>query len=72
MKKINAEGTNIASHVTLGKVANDGYVLAITLDIAIKGVETSIAEDVVAEAHKVCPYAKATRGNIEVITNVVG
>lgn len=71
-KKIKAEGTSIVSQVTLGKDANDGYVLAITMDITIKGLETSVAEEIVAEAHNVCPYAKATRGNIEVITNVVG
>ncbi|MGX6443505.1 organic hydroperoxide resistance protein [Neobacillus sp. K501] len=71
-KKVKAEGTSIVSQVTLGKDANDGYVLAITMDITIKGIETSMAEEIVAEAHNVCPYAKATRGNIEVITNVVG
>jgi Ohr subfamily peroxiredoxin len=71
-KKIKAEGITIASHVALGKDAEDGYVLAMTMDITIKGVETSVAEEIVAEAHKVCPYAKATRGNIEVVTNVVG
>jgi Ohr subfamily peroxiredoxin len=71
-RNIKAEGITIASHVTLGKDADDGYVLAITMDITIKGVETSVAEEIVAEAHKVCPYAKATRGNIEVISNVVG
>jgi lipoyl-dependent peroxiredoxin len=71
-KNIKTEGITIASHVTLGKDASDGYVLAITMDITIKGVETSVAEEIVAEAHQVCPYAKATRGNIEVISNVVG
>jgi lipoyl-dependent peroxiredoxin len=63
-KNIKAEGITIDSHVTLGKDGND--------DITIKGLETSVAEEIVAEAHKVCPYAKATRGNIEVIANVVG
>jgi lipoyl-dependent peroxiredoxin len=71
-KNIKTEGITIASHVTLGKDADDGYVLAITMDITIKGVENSVAEEIVAEAHKVCPYAKATSGNIEVISNVVG
>ena len=71
-KNIKTEGITIASHVTLGKDVSDGYVLAITMDITIKGVETSVAEEIVAEAHQVCPYAKATRGNIEVISNVVG
>jgi lipoyl-dependent peroxiredoxin len=71
-KKMKAEGTSIGSQVTLGKDTNDGYVLAIKMDITIKGLDTSAAEEIVAEAHNVCPYAKATRGNIEVITNVVG
>ncbi|MGG4491250.1 organic hydroperoxide resistance protein [Metabacillus idriensis] len=71
-RNIKTEGIKIASQVILGKDADDGYVLAITMDITIKGLETSVAEEIVAEAHKVCPYAKATRGNIEVISNVVG
>ncbi|WP_286158789.1 organic hydroperoxide resistance protein [Bacillus sp. J37] len=71
-RNIKAGGITIDSHVTLGNDSEEGYVLAITMDIMIKGVETSVAEEIVAEAHKVCPYAKATRGNIEVISNVVG
>lgn len=70
--RIKSEGTKITSHVTIGKDANDGFVLSVNMDIAIKGVETSIAKQMVEEAHDVCPYARATRGNIEVITNVVG
>ncbi|MCM3626193.1 organic hydroperoxide resistance protein [Paenibacillus glycanilyticus] len=71
LKKIKSDGISIVSNVTLGKDVNDGYVLSVTLDITIKGVDRSIAQEVVDEAHKVCPYAKATRGNIEVISNVV-
>jgi Ohr subfamily peroxiredoxin len=71
-KNIKAEGITITSNVTLGKDAGDGYVLAINLDVTIKGVETNVAKQIVEEAHQVCPYAKATRGNIEVVTNVVG
>lgn len=71
-KKIKADGIMIDSHVTLGKDADDGFVLALAMDVTVKGVETSVAEEIVAEAHKVCPYARATEGNIEVITNVVG
>ncbi|MFD2611634.1 organic hydroperoxide resistance protein [Paenibacillus gansuensis] len=71
-KGIKSEGVTIVSNCALGKDANDGYVLALTLDITIKGVEVSVAKEVVAEAHKVCPYAKATHGNIEVISNVIG
>ncbi|MBO7744385.1 organic hydroperoxide resistance protein [Paenibacillus sp. MWE-103] len=72
MKKIKSEGVSIVSNVTLGKDANDGYVLAVAFDVTIKGVDRSVAQEIVDEAHNVCPYARATRGNIEVISNVVG
>ncbi|SDW06603.1 organic hydroperoxide resistance protein [Paenibacillus sp. CF384] len=71
-KKIKSDGISINSSVTLGKDANEGYALAVTLDITLKGVERSIAQEIVDEAHKVCPYARATKGNIEVISNVIG
>ncbi|MBM7568167.1 organic hydroperoxide resistance protein [Paenibacillus sacheonensis] len=71
MKKIKSDGVSIVSNVTLGKDANDGFVLAVKFDITIKGVERSVAQEIVDEAHHVCPYARATRGNIEVISNVV-
>ncbi|GAA3413135.1 organic hydroperoxide resistance protein [Paenibacillus hodogayensis] len=70
-KKIKSEGTKITSRVTIGKDVNDGFVLSVFMDISIKGVETSVAKQIVEEAHDVCPYSRATRGNIEVITNVV-
>ncbi|MFF2479697.1 organic hydroperoxide resistance protein [Paenibacillus sp. NPDC058071] len=70
-KRIKAEGTKITSRVTIGKDVNDSFVLSVNMDISIKGVETSVAKQIVEEAHDVCPYSRATRGNIEVITNVV-
>ncbi|MCU6793269.1 organic hydroperoxide resistance protein [Paenibacillus sp. WQ 127069] len=70
-KKIKSEGTKITSRVTIGKDVNDDLVLSVFMDISIKGVETSVAKQIVEEAHDVCPYSRATRGNIEVITNVV-
>ncbi|SFS64885.1 organic hydroperoxide resistance protein [Paenibacillus sp. BC26] len=71
-KGIKTEGVSISSNVTLGKDANDGYVLAVQFDITVKGVDIEVAKEIVEEAHKVCPYARATQGNIEVISNVIG
>ncbi|GGG70234.1 organic hydroperoxide resistance protein [Paenibacillus radicis (ex Gao et al. 2016)] len=70
-KKMKTEGTKITSQVTIGKDANDGFVLSVYMDISIKGLETNVSKEIVEEAHEVCPYSRATRGNIEVITNVV-
>ena len=37
-----------------------------TLNADLNGVEQAQAEALVAKAHTICPYSKATRGNIEV------
>ncbi len=32
----------------------------------LPGLEQSVADDLMEKAHGVCPYSKATRGNIDV------
>ena len=48
----------------------DGFFLGATLNIALPGIEKDQAEKLVQAAHQVCPYSKATRGNIEVVLKV--
>jgi osmotically inducible protein OsmC len=51
---------------------NDGeYFLSARLNISIPGIERKIAEDLVEDAKGICPYSKATSGNIAVTYNVV-
>jgi osmotically inducible protein OsmC len=45
---------------------DSGFFLDATLNAELKGVEQAQAETLVAKAHTLCPYTKATRGNIEV------
>ena len=45
--------------------------LAVTLRVLMPKVERDRAEELVAAAHKVCPYSNATRGNIEVALTIV-
>ena len=71
MKKIKVEGTELTAHVTLGKDAEGGYGLEVRMEVSIGGVERSVAEELVQAAHRVCPYSKATRGNIDVELVVV-
>ena len=47
------------------------YGLAARLNVSLPGVDRSLAEALVSSAHEVCPYSRATRGNIEVAINVV-
>jgi organic hydroperoxide reductase OsmC/OhrA len=34
--------------------------------VAVKGISLEDAEELVEKAHGVCPYSKATKGNIDV------
>jgi lipoyl-dependent peroxiredoxin len=49
----------------------DGYSLQARLNVSLPGVEREAGRALVEAAHQTCPYSKATRGNIEVVTNLV-
>ena len=55
----------IESSVGIGQISG-GFGLAVTLKITLPGVDGEVADRLIAEAHKVCPYSNATRGNIDV------
>ena len=58
--------TTVTANVGIGKNDADGFGLVITLEVNIPDVEQSLAEELVAKAHTVCPYSNATRGNVEI------
>ena len=43
-----------------------GFVLRARLNVKLPGLRREVAQAVVDAAHQMCPYSKATRGNIEV------
>jgi Ohr subfamily peroxiredoxin len=45
---------------------DDGYFLSARLTVCLPGLGSEIAQALVHEAHQICPYSKATHGNIEV------
>jgi Ohr subfamily peroxiredoxin len=51
---------------------NDGgsFFLRAHLNVSVPGVERGLAQELVDAAHKICPYSKATHGNIEVETTL--
>jgi lipoyl-dependent peroxiredoxin len=52
-------------------MADSGYFLRARLNVSLPGIEREVAERLVNEAHQMCPYSKATRGNIHVAINLV-
>jgi Ohr subfamily peroxiredoxin len=49
-----------------------GYFLRARLNINMPGVERDVAQAVIEMAHRTCPYSKATRGNIDVLIELIG
>lgn len=44
----------------------EGYFLSARLNVSLPGIDHEIAKAIVEGAHQVCPYSKATRGNVNV------
>jgi osmotically inducible protein OsmC len=51
--------------------SEDGYSLQARLNISLPGIDKQIAMGIAQGAHLLCPYSKATHGNIKVETNIV-
>ncbi|MFV0495719.1 organic hydroperoxide resistance protein [Mycobacterium sp.] len=58
--------TSVSVEVGLGKDSAGGFGLTAKVAGYLPGLEHSVAEDLVHKAHQVCPYSKATRGNVDV------
>ena len=71
MQKVKHEGTEVTGTVSFGKAEDGGFALAVRLDVLVKGIDRDTASKLAEEAHNVCPYSRATRGNIAVEINVL-
>jgi Ohr subfamily peroxiredoxin len=47
------------------------YFLQARLNVSLPGIDTEVARAITDAAHQTCPYSKATRGNIDVVINLV-
>lgn len=65
-----AEPVSIDAEVDLRNGA-DGYTIAARLNVAIPGVDRKVGEEIIEAADQICPYSKATRGNIEAVISLV-
>jgi Ohr subfamily peroxiredoxin len=55
----------VTATVNLNK-DDSGYFLDVTLNAELNGIGQEQTEALVARAHTICPYSKATHGNIQV------
>lgn len=63
-------GHAVDAEVDLG-TTEGAYFLQARLNVSLPGLERDLAEEIVNAAHQTCPYSKATRGNIDVVINLV-
>ncbi|MCY1443025.1 Organic hydroperoxide resistance protein OhrB [compost metagenome] len=60
------EDVAVSAEVALGTTAEGGFALAARLTVELPGLAAEEKARLVEAAHQLCPYSKATRGNIEV------
>jgi Ohr subfamily peroxiredoxin len=61
----------IDAEVDLHLSDTDGYYLSARLNISLPGLDREVARELADAAHQICPYSKATHGNVKVETNQV-
>ena len=63
---------SIEAVVGIGEnTAGKGFMVSADMTVNLPGMDSDAANKLVEEAHEVCPYSNATRGNIEVNLTVV-
>jgi Ohr subfamily peroxiredoxin len=55
--------------IDLGQTGN-AYFIQARFNVIVPGVASEVAEALAHKAHEICPYSKATKGNIDVAMNV--
>ncbi|MFI1395308.1 organic hydroperoxide resistance protein [Streptomyces sp. NPDC020681] len=64
-EKADIAGSTVTAHVGIGK-NDEGFGLIVKITATIPNVDEAGARALLEKAHQVCPYSKATRGNITV------
>lgn len=69
--KVDLGDFSVTAIIDLGKTEDDELQLEAVLDCYIPGVDIEKGEELINEAHEICPYSRATRDNIDVTLNLL-
>ena len=64
------ENATVNAHVGMGPRSDGGFGLKVRLVVTMPGVDRALAEKIAERGHHICPYSNATKGNIEVTTEI--
>jgi lipoyl-dependent peroxiredoxin len=71
--KTDVSGSSVTGHVSIGmREDGPGFGLSVHHEVSLPTLSQAAAEELVAQAHEVCPYSNATRGNVAVQFTVTG
>jgi Ohr subfamily peroxiredoxin len=71
-RKLVADDSTVTARVGLGTLGDGRLGLTVGLQVTLPSVtDRAVAEELVAEADRRCPYSNAVRGNVEVTITVV-
>ena len=65
------DDASVTASVGIGPRSDGGFGLSVALKVSMPGVDRATAEQIAERGHFICPYSNATRGNIEVTTEIV-
>ncbi len=65
-KKLDLVDATVTCSVSIGSQSEGGYGLAAKMHVKTQGISETDAEQLVQEAHRICPYSNATRNNMQV------
>jgi len=60
----------VDAEIDLGTNTN-GYLLQARLNVSLPGIDRKTGKAIVEAAHQTCPYSKLSKGNINVVINLV-
>ena len=59
------DASSVTGQVGIGPIPT-GFALTVSLEVHLPEVPADLARQLVEQAHQVCPYSNATRGNVDV------
>ena len=68
--KVELGDSSVGALVGIGPNGEGGYQLEVTLEVVVPNLPHDQALALAEQAHQVCPYSNATRGNIDVTLKV--
>jgi len=60
------DDASVTVSVGIGPREDMGFGIDVAIEVSLPGVDTAVAEDLIAGGHQVCPYSDATRGSLTI------